>query len=452
MEDEEVELSLLAQPVSQPPSEDGFSGSTLRPIAPSRDSSEEDDSDEIVKVEKDPSSEEAPVKYDTDDIKVTLESSNEKQEEPEQVKEAYPQAEETVPVADAAQESTGSEVETGSSDQSSELPQAQDENQPEQTPVIVSDASEGSASPVAAAPVESVAQEEPKEEQAAEPVQTEDSPSLDAAGQSEPEVIQLEQDPVVVSDESEASGDSGSPALDAQDEPKEVQAAESPAEDSPSTDAPVQFEPEVIQDEIAVSASPSENDEGSGSLVSDTLTEEKKESSVSFDGLEGSGFVAADAQPEEESTVSDGLVEEGSGALTADPVIGSDEGSGFFADHAEQVDTLVEEGSGSSAEPSEELKVAAPIIDESGDVAVAAVEADGSGDADPALGAPHADEESTAGPTVESDEPSVQEAHSSPAEDHIEQSDDSPVKEAPKVEEQAEDGVKYIPVEVSSKI
>ena len=481
MDDEEIELSLLAQPVSQPPSEDGFRASTSRPIAPSKDSSEEDSDeyDEIRKVKKDPPAEEAPVKHETDDIKVALESDNEKESDSEE--EAHSQ-EEKLPASDVAQES---EVEAGSP----ESPQVENGNsddvtsvQSDQTPVVASEASEESALPVADAPVMSVSDEEPKGVQAVGPAQEEDSPSLDVAvkpEQSEPEVVLSELERVVASDafesldnlplpafeaeedtkevqaaespvedspstdfpvqfvpvESEASGDSASPALDAQEVPKEVLAAE----EAPSTDFPVQFVPQ--EDEVVVPVAPSENGEGSGSLVANTLKEEEKTSDLSLDGLEGSGFVA-DAQPEKHSVVNDG--EEGSGA--ADPVIISDEGSGFFAD-PEKAGVLAEEGSGASNEPSEELKVSAPIVDETGDVAVAAVEADGSGDADSALDAPHADQ------TVESDKPSLQEeAHSSPVEDHVEQSDVSPIKEEAKVEEAADGAEKYIPVEVSSEI
>lgn len=421
MEDDDVELSLLAQPVSQPPSDDGFGRSTSRPIAPSKDSSAEaDKSDEAVEderhdssesgqVEKDSSSEHGPVEDESaEDSEVTLESVNEKQEESqqdpenlEQDKKPSPVGDEESPVAEAVQEGAGSEIAVGS-DIVTELPQVQDEvAQPEEQVVALeaSDVSQDSPLPATDFPVAFVAQEEPKIEIEVPQEQAEDVSSDDGSG-------------------------------------------------SPSTDATAQFDenPEVVLDETATSVSVTENDEGSGSLAADAehVAEQEKQSVAHADELEGSGLSVADALPEDGIVASDGLNEEGSGFLTADAPNGNEEGSGLLIPTEEiQSDALSAEGSGSA----DEAKVESPEqLNESEQVVVALTEADGSGDA----GEPVADDESTVGPSVENDEASGSGPVSSvPEGDHPELSDDSPIKEEAKIEEVADDAVKFIPVEVT---
>jgi len=446
-DDDDVELSLLAQPVSQPPSADGFSGSTSRPIAPSKDSLAEDgksiesvdddrhddESSESGKVEKDSSAEHAPAKDESaEDSKLFLMSDNKEQEEskqdPEHVEheeESSPVVEVAPPVADA---DAGSELATGS-DIVTESPQVQHDNidapshvaQPEEEQVVVLDASGVSedAAPVTDFPVASIPQDY----------------------------------------------------------------AESDGSSAPSTDAPAQLDenPVVVLEEIAPAVSVSENEEGSGSLVADSVlvVEDEKEIVAHADGLEGSGLSVADAQPEVGTVASDDLTEEGSGFLIATAVHDDDEGSGHSTEEL-RLGALLEEGSGSAddvkVESPEELKVSEPVgqeqvvaLDASEDsapvtdfpvafvpskedapvtdfpVAFVSSKEDGSGDA----GESTADEESTVGPAVENDEASgASPVASAPEMDHPELSDDSSVKEEAKLEEIADDAVKFIPVEV----
>lgn len=449
-DDDDVELSLLAQPVSQPPSDDGFIGSTSRPIAPSKDSSVEDvkssesvdddhhddDSSENGKVEKDSSAEHTPVKDESaEDSKLSAESDNKEKEDSKQDSEHVEHEKEPSPVVEVASpvadDGAGSDIATGS-DVVTESPQVQAEHF--------------------------------------------DAPS---------HVAQPEQEPVVALDASGVSQDEA-PVTDFPVAFVPQDLAESDGSGAPSTDAPAQLDenPIVVLEDAAPSVSVGNNDEGSGSLVADSVlvAEEEKEILAHADGLEGSGLSVADAQPEVGIVASDGLGEEGSGFLTAKVAHDNDEGSGLSAALDElRLDALPEEGSGSAddvkVESPEELKVFEPVgqeqvvvLDASEDAApvtdfpVAFVPPNEDsapvtdfpvafvppkGDVSSDTGEPTADEESTVGPSVENDEASGASPDApAPDMDHPEQSDDSPVKEEAKVEEAADDAVKFIPVEV----